>query len=116
LTGHPNFKVDRPFRRKAHIAGAELHDFIRQPELLQDGFRVAQQQVELCGDLIRRANTHQLDLLELVLTDQTLYVSASRAGFSAEAWCSSYERQGEGIQRQYLIRNEIRDRHLCGWD
>ena len=76
LRRKPDLEVVGLRRVKSQVTRTQRDDTIRQVEPLQHLLRVPRQQLELLPGLLRCAESHQLDLVELVLTDQSPNVFA----------------------------------------
>src|SRR5262245_10763152 len=85
LAGQPDLEVVGLGRREAHVPGAEGDDAVGEPEPLEDLLRIGG---ELLERLVGRGgldDLHELDLVELVLSDQSPHVLPVRARLAAEA-------------------------------
>jgi len=68
-----------------HVAGAQQNGAIVQAEFFENGFGIAHQSFVLLVAFLRMREFEELDLLELVLAEDTAGVLSSGSGFGAEA-------------------------------
>src|SRR5690606_12657629 len=86
LAREPYFKVIGATRAKAHVAGAQLHHAIVETKLLQNGLSSREHALVFVLGFFCRGDRNKLNLVELVLTQHTARVAASRPGLGTEAW------------------------------
>ena len=72
------------------------------------------QRFEGCIGFGRLDDLHQLDFLELVLTDHAACVATRRASLRAKARCMCSEFQRQQFRRDDLLAHQIRQRNLRG--
>src|SRR6185436_17780244 len=114
LPRQPHLDVVGLRRGEAEVAGRERHHAVGQPEHLQHAFGVAGELLERGVALRRRGELHQLDLVELVLTDQAAHVAAVRARLGAEAGRVRGITHRQGRFVEHLLAVEVGERHLGG--
>src|SRR5687768_12431155 len=76
LARQPDFDVVSLGRRKSHVTRAQQHRPMRQFETLEYFLGVARQRLELVIGLLGNRELHELDLVELVLPDESANVGA----------------------------------------
>src|SRR3569833_341299 len=85
LARQPHLEVVGLGGREPHVAGAERHHAIRQPQQLQHLFGVARELFEGAIGILGPHDLHQLDLLELMLAYHAARVLTVGARLAAEA-------------------------------
>src|SRR3989442_17736 len=83
--GQPDLEVIGFRGGETQVGSAKLNHTVVETQALQDGFRVAHQQLKFVVARLRPREFEQLDLLELMLPRDAARVLARRAGLRAEA-------------------------------
>ena len=101
---------------EADVARAQRQHAVRQLQQFQHFRGVARQFLERGIGLVRPHDLHELDLVELVLADQSARVLAVGAGLRAEAG-----RVRDQLERQFgriedAVAREVGQRHFRGRD
>ena len=91
----PDFQVIGLGRAKAHVAGAQRQDAVRQTQLLQNGFSVARHLFQRLVALVGMRDLHHFDLVKLMLTDHAFGIFAIAARFGTEARAVGGEFDGQ---------------------
>ncbi len=112
LPRQPDLEVVGLRGAEAHVAAAQRHDAIREPEPLQHGFGVADEHFELAIGVVGPRDVHELDLVELVLANHAARVLAVRSRFRAEARRVRRQAQRQPIGLDDRVAHEVRQRHL----
>ena len=117
LAGHPDLQVERVLRCKTKVAGTQLHDSVRHFQGVQRHARPTQNILEEgLFRALRVFDTHQLDLVELVLPYKPGRIPAAGAGLPPEAGCVGHPGQGQVGRCERLVRHQVGDRHFGGGD
>ena len=116
LPREPDLDVVGLRRAEAHVSGAEHYDAVGDFKELEHALGAVRHVLKLVVALLRRAELHHLDLVELVLAQHSAHVAAVAAGLAAEAVSVGAEvfRQLGLLER--FARVEVRERHFGGRD
>src|SRR6266581_4035111 len=98
LARQPDFEVVGLRCLEPHVARAKGHDAVRDLQTLQDLFGVRGEALQRLVRFVRMHDVHQLDLVELVVSDHAAGVLAVGAGFAAEAGRMADELERELIE------------------
>ncbi len=112
LRRHPDLEVVRLRGTEAHVARGEQHHAVREAELLQHRFGVADHLVERRLARVRMDDLHHLDLVELVLANHPARVAAGAAGFAAKARRVRGQPDRQRLRRQHLLADRVGQRDL----
>ena len=116
LAREPDLDVVRLARREAHVPSGQHHGAIRQLQALQHCLRVGDQRLELREGLLGRRELHELDLVELVLPDQSPDIGSIGSGLTAKAGRVGGVAQWQLPAIEDLGPIQIRERHFGGRD
>src|SRR3989441_1044746 len=116
LPGQPDLHVVALRRLEPHVAGAVEHHPIGELEALEHRLGVPDHGLQLVVRLRGRRDLHQLDLVELVLSDHALHVLAVRPRLAAVARRERHVATRERRLGEDLTRVERRHGHLGGGD
>ena len=114
LPRQPDLDVVGLGRREPHVARAEGDRPIGQAETLQDRFGMAGQRLQHRVGLLRPRVGDELDLVELVLPDQSAHVRAVGPRLATEAGGVGGIQEGEVPSVEELAPVEVREGHLRG--
>src|SRR5579885_664179 len=112
LTGQPNLDVIGLTRGEAHVARAQQHHAVGEPEALQDLLGAVRHPLVLLGGAVGMCDRDQLDLVELVLPDHAASVLAGGARLGAKARRPRGEAQRQLLLLEDLVGHQIGERHL----
>ncbi len=112
LASRPHLNVIGLGGGKPHISGAQHHDLIREFQALKDHLSMSQERFKLFIRIFRGCESDQLNLVELMLSDQPPRVLAVRAGFRPEARRVGRVEQGQVPLIQDFVLVNVGDRHL----
>ena len=85
LARQPDLDIVCLCGREPHVSGTQQHRPVRQLEPLQDLFGVGGQRLQLLVRLIGRGELDELDLVELMLPDQSANIGSVGSRFAAKA-------------------------------
>ena len=111
-----DFKVIAECGCEGHISSGETENTIREFELLEQTFHVCQHLFVRSVGMLRRVNTHDLDLRELMQTVQATYILAVRTCLATETLRISAVLNRQLVLVDDHIAVDIRYRHLSGRD
>ena len=114
----PYLEVIGGCRAEAQVTGAQTYNVIRQAQQLQNLFCVSSQLIQLSPGFLRFGELNQLDLVELMHTNQTTGITACSTSLCTEASavCGIFQRQlvaGQDIvtmivgYRYFSSRNQV---------
>src|SRR6185437_13686098 len=112
LPRQPDLDVVGLARGESHIARAEQHHAIGEPETLQHLFRTNRHPLVLLHRAVRMRNRYQLDLGELMLADHAARVLAGGTSLGAEARGPGGDPQRQIGLLDDLVGDEIGERHF----
>ena len=112
LAGQPDLEVVADARREADVAAAEEHAAVGQLQGLEQRLGVSHHGLVLLARALRGNDLHELDLVELVLPQQTAGVSAVRARLGAEGRRVAHVFDGQLLGVEELVAVQVRDRDL----
>src|SRR5260370_29377021 len=110
--GQPHLDVVSLGRGKAHVCGAQEHDAVVQPELLENDLGVAHQFLVLLVALLGPGKLEQLHLLKLVLAHDAAGVFPCGAGLRPEAGCPGTEVDGQRLSVHCFFAVQIAELDL----
>ena len=102
--------------REAQVAGAQANHAIRKAQLLKQELGLGGHALELLVGLLRLGKLDHLDLVELVLADDTAGVATSGAGLLAEAGGEGGVAARQGISIENLAGVQVGKHDLGGGD
>src|SRR5437773_888548 len=97
---------------EGEVAGAHLHDAVREAEPAAHVLGVVEQTRQLCVRGLRPHELHQLDLVELVPALDAAHVAPRRHLLAPEAGRVGHVADRQPLRLQHLVAVEVGDRHL----
>src|SRR5690606_2672274 len=107
LAGQPDLEVEAAGGGEADVARAQRHDAEGQLELAEDFAGVGHEPVELLVGVGGSGELDELDLVELVLSDESAGVAPVAAGLEPETGCVCAESGGELLCVEDLVTEEV---------
>src|SRR2546426_11324307 len=112
--GQPDLEVIGFRGGETQVGSAKLNHTVVETQALQDGFRVAHQQLKFVVARLRPREFEQLNLLELMLPRDAARVLARRAGLRAEASRPGADLDGQRVGIDSLVAVEVVQLDLGG--
>src|ERR1039457_1743511 len=112
LSRQPDFNVVCFRRRRSHVARAQRHGAVMQPQLLQNFLGVVREFLVFLVGLLGTRELHQFHFLKLMLPDDATHVFSIRSRFAAEARRVGGERDRQPRLVEHFVTIKVRDRNF----